>query len=64
MKCNLTAIITTLTLGLCLAPFAGAAQPATHVPRVGFLDSGQPGLATAFAHGLQALGYVEGKMSS
>jgi putative ABC transport system substrate-binding protein len=49
-----------LTLGLLVAPLTGEAQPPSHVPRVGFLDNGQPGVGRAFRQGLQEFGYVEG----
>ena len=60
-----------LVLTLLLASLPGAravdAQPAGHVPRVGFayFGSGQTGLGAeryaAFLEGMRALGYVEGK---
>jgi hypothetical protein len=48
-------------MALLAAPLAAEAQPPSHVPRVGFLDPGQPEVGTAFRQGLQALGYVEGQ---
>jgi hypothetical protein len=55
------ALIATLAMALLAAPLAAEAQPPSHVPRVGFLDPGQPEVGTAFRQGLQALGYVEGQ---
>ena len=54
-------LLITLALGLLVAPLAAAAQPAAHIPRVGFLDPGHPGHSRAFRQGLHALGYVEGE---
>ncbi|HEX9872028.1 MAG TPA: ABC transporter substrate-binding protein, partial [Candidatus Tectomicrobia bacterium] len=56
-----TALIVTLAVAILCLPLGAEAQPPARVPRVGFLDPGQPGPATAFAQGLQALGYVEGQ---
>ena len=50
-----------LALGLLVAPVCSAAQQAAHIPQVGFLDPGHPGLSLAFRQGLHALGYVEGE---
>jgi putative tryptophan/tyrosine transport system substrate-binding protein len=55
------ALIATLAMALIAAPLAADAQPPSHVPRVGFLDPGQPDVGMAFRQGLQALGYVEGQ---
>jgi putative ABC transport system substrate-binding protein len=54
------ALIVTLAMVILAAPLATDAQPPSHVPRVGFLDPGDPEVGTAFRQGLQALGYVEG----
>jgi putative ABC transport system substrate-binding protein len=57
----------TVALFLCLAvamlclPPGAETQPPAHVPRVGFLDPGQPEVGIAFRQGLQALGYVIGE---
>jgi putative ABC transport system substrate-binding protein len=53
--------IVLLALGLLVAPVCSVAQQASHIPRVGFLDPGHPGLHLAFRQGLHALGYVEGE---
>jgi putative ABC transport system substrate-binding protein len=53
--------IVLLALGLLVAPVCSVAQPAAHIPRVGFLDPGHPGHSLAFRQGLHALGYVEGE---
>jgi putative tryptophan/tyrosine transport system substrate-binding protein len=53
-------LLVTLALSLLGALLAAEAQPPSHVPRVGFLDNGQPGVGRAFRQGLQELGYVEG----
>ncbi len=54
-----------LVLALLLAPPAAGAQPATKVPRVGFISAGPVAprihLWNAFRHGLRDLGYVEGQ---
>jgi putative ABC transport system substrate-binding protein len=61
MRHTIVGCIVTLTLALVVAPLAAEAQPPSHVPRVGFLDNGQPEGGGAFRQGLQALGYVEGQ---
>src|SRR5262245_57792160 len=60
-----TTLLTTLVLGLCVAPLAAEAQPAGKVPKIGFLN---PSSATAIARNfdaftqcLRALGYIEGQ---
>ena len=54
----------TLLLGLLATPSTIKAQPAKHVPHLGFLSGGSPAAnaarVTAFRQGLQELGYVEG----
>jgi ABC-type uncharacterized transport system substrate-binding protein len=50
-----------LIVTLAMVILAADAQPPSHVPRVGFLDPGDPGAVTAFRQGLQDLGYVEGQ---
>jgi putative ABC transport system substrate-binding protein len=52
-------LIVSLVVIILGVPLVGGAQ--APVPRVGFLDSGESGVGTAFRHGLQALGYVEGQ---
>jgi putative ABC transport system substrate-binding protein len=56
--------IITLLLGLLALPCIVAAQPAQHVPRIGFLSGGSPAATAArveaFRQGLRELGYVEG----
>src|SRR5438445_13748268 len=50
--------------GLLAAPLAAEAQPATNVPRIGYLGNsldGRPHLREAFLQGLRDLGYVEGR---
>src|SRR5262245_32028194 len=51
---------------LAISTFVGAQQPATKVPRIGYLDtSGGPNVpgpqVEAFRQGLRDLGYIEGK---
>ena len=53
-----------LALGTLFGTPAGEAQPAPHIPRVGFLVRGTPGPSAnveAFRQGLRELGYVEGR---
>jgi putative tryptophan/tyrosine transport system substrate-binding protein len=61
MKLRGRGIIVSLVLSVLLASVAADAQPASPIPRVGFLDPGQPEVGTAFRQGLRALGYVEGQ---
>ena len=52
------------TLGLLGAPHAAPAQPATKLPRLGFLSANRAAglhLEEAFLHGLRDLGYVQGR---
>jgi putative ABC transport system substrate-binding protein len=56
------AFVSTVALSLLAAPLAAEAQPATRVPRIGFLQPG-PRPATwvgGFRQGLREHGYVEG----
>ena len=53
--------IVTLACIILVAVLAAEAQPLARLPHVGFLDSGQPEVGTAFRQGLQALGYVDGE---
>src|SRR4051812_18964218 len=60
------ALFAILVLGLLVAPFAAAAQPATKVYRIGLLSGLFPSFAPtsrveAFRQGLRELGYVEGQ---
>ena len=50
-----------LTLSLTLAPLAGKAQQASHVPHIGVLYPESHRCANAFRQGLIDLGYVEGR---
>ncbi len=58
-------MVVTLVFALLAAPLAAAAQPATRVPRVGYLGNSSPSLEAdvvdAFRQGLRGLGYVEGQ---
>jgi len=57
-------LLTSLAGGLA-APLAGGAQPASRVPRIGYLTlnltAGDPSPRESFLQGLRELGYVEGK---
>jgi putative ABC transport system substrate-binding protein len=57
------ALACALALGLSFTPLAAAAQPATRLPRVGYLTSGSPPARTigAFRQGLRDLGWSEGQ---
>jgi putative tryptophan/tyrosine transport system substrate-binding protein len=55
----LLGLLVTLALAILVAPLAADAPRPGHVPRVGFLDPGQPEVGRAFRQGLQELGYVE-----
>src|SRR5438094_1951557 len=60
---RLIGLAVVLTLGLCVAPFAGEAQQAANVARIGYLSTNHganPHLREAFLQGLRDLGYVEG----
>jgi putative ABC transport system substrate-binding protein len=54
-------LIGSLAMAILGVPLAADAQRPAYVPRVGFLDAGDPGPSTGFRQGLQALGYVEGQ---
>jgi putative ABC transport system substrate-binding protein len=61
---NRRAFLTALSGGLLAAPLAAEAQPATKVPRIGFLalnPAANPHLREAFRQGLRDLGYIEGR---
>jgi putative ABC transport system substrate-binding protein len=64
MWCSAVGGIFTLLLGLLATPGAVEAQPAQHIPRLGFLSGGSPAANAArvqtFRQGLRELGYVEG----
>lgn len=61
---NRRAFLSTLG-GLLALPLAAEAQPASRVPRIGYLalnlTAGDPSPREAFLQGLRELGYVEGK---
>jgi putative ABC transport system substrate-binding protein len=61
MRHTIVGLIVSLAIAILGMPLAAHAQPPAHVPRVGFLDAGDPGPSTGFRQGLQALGYVEGQ---
>jgi ABC-type uncharacterized transport system substrate-binding protein len=65
MCCSAVGGIVTLIPGLLATPCAVEAQPAKHVPRIGFLSAGSPAANAArpeaFRQGLRELGYVEGQ---
>ena len=54
-------LIVIVALTILAVPLAAEAQQVAHIPRVGFLEPGHPGLNRAFRQGLHALGYVEGE---
>jgi putative ABC transport system substrate-binding protein len=64
---NMNKKVIGLALGALLVAlsFPAEAQQPSKVPRIGFLSGGSPNTNTArdeaFRHGLQALGYIEGK---
>jgi putative ABC transport system substrate-binding protein len=53
--------IVTLTLSLLAAPLTAEAQKATHVYRIGLLNSAPTSRVEAFRQSLRELGYVEGQ---
>ena len=55
------ALFLCLAVAICSLPRGAETQPPTHVPRVGFLDPGQPEVGMAFRQGLEALGCVMGQ---
>src|SRR5213593_573346 len=61
---NRREFVAAITLSVLAAPFVAEAQQAAHIPRIGVLLPGVPGLRTevdAFREGLEALGHVDGK---
>ena len=68
MSFRLFGLIITVALSFLADLFAGEAQPAGKVPRIGVLVSGSPTthkfMADAFRQNLRALGYVEGQSVS
>jgi putative tryptophan/tyrosine transport system substrate-binding protein len=64
MWCSTIGIGVILALGILAAPLTAAAQPPTHVHRIGALTGytrGQDPNVEAFLEGMRALGYVEGQ---
>ena len=65
MSGRITGLLTGLFVAFLLAaPLAAGAQPATRIPRIGFLSSTSSAdspTTRAFREGMQALGYVEGQ---
>jgi len=64
MWCSAIGWIVTLTLSLLVAPLAAEAQPASKVPRIGFLENAGQRLSCSnpdFLGALHELGYVEGR---
>jgi putative ABC transport system substrate-binding protein len=65
MWCSAVRVMVAFTLSLLAAPLATDAQPAAHIPKVGWLDWGgradKAHLHAAFLQGLRELGYVEGQ---
>jgi len=65
MRLRTIGLISTLVLGLLVAPLPTEAQKAGKVPRVGYLSAASRSALTArteaFRQGLRELGYVEGK---
>jgi putative ABC transport system substrate-binding protein len=53
--------VVTLTLSLLAAPLTAEAQEATHVYRIGLLNSAPTSRVEAFRQSLRELGYVEGQ---
>ena len=64
MRCRIRLLVT-LALGLLVAPLTAEAQPASRLPRIGFLGNStaalEANLVGPFREGLRDLGYVEGK---
>jgi ABC-type uncharacterized transport system substrate-binding protein len=54
-------LILTFALGILMAPLTAEAQEATHVYRIGLLNSAPTARVEAFRQSLRALGYVEGQ---
>jgi putative tryptophan/tyrosine transport system substrate-binding protein len=61
MICRTLGLIVIVAFTILAVPLAAEVQQVAHIPRVGFLDAGHPGLNLAFRQGLHALGYVEGE---
>ncbi len=65
MRRGTVALIVAVALGLLAVGPTAEAQPASKVPRIGFLGSGSPAsgarVIEAFRQGLRELGYVEGQ---
>ena len=59
MQRTTVGLIVIVALTILAVPLAAEAQQVAHIPRVGFLEPGHPGLNRAFRHGLHALGYRE-----
>src|ERR671922_2807410 len=64
MRCRIRLLVT-LALGLLVAPLTAEAQPASRLPRIGFLGDSTAALEAhlvgPFREGLRDLGYGEGK---
>lgn len=64
MRCRIRLLVT-LALGLLVGPLTAEAQPASRLPRIGFLGNStaalEANLVGPFREGLRDLGYVEGK---
>lgn len=64
MRCRIRLLVT-LALGLLVAPLTAEAQPASRLPRIGFLGNStaalEANLVGPFRDGLRDLGYVEGE---
>ena len=62
MRCRIRLLV---TLGLLVAPLTAEAQPASMLPRIGFLGNStaalEANLVGPFRDGLRDLGYVEGE---
>jgi hypothetical protein len=57
-------LIVSLALAILLTPLATDAQPSGKMPRIGFLNTGGQRMSCSnpsFLHGLQELGYVDGR---
>ena len=64
MRCRIRLLVT-LALGLLVAPLTAEAQPASRLPRIGYLGNStaalEANLVGPFRDGLRDLGYVEGE---
>ena len=54
-------LILTFALGILMAPLTAEAQEATHVYRIGLLNSAPTARVEAFRQSLREIGYVEGQ---